>query len=871
MTPKLGKYHAQKPILGRSTYFFMIVVLVSIAFFTSCVPTKHVPPGKLLLQNDPTLKGARSIDTEGIIKTKANRRVLIPKLYLSLYNLGTSLQKDSSRIKKILTKGPERKKTVQGISKFLRENIGEPPVLVNKPALSEDSLNLLNAYASNGFFDTQIQYDIDTLRKGKKANVSFIVDEGKAFHVKRYFIDIHDPTLKTIYKRGYHKGAIKAGDRMSYARMATERVRIANQMRDNGYFTFSPRLINFEIDTTADQAFRNDSISRLELQAIELAQDSSKKWMDLVLQIDTPPTQYRIREIFIEITSSNDTSTRALLENQAYYTDKRRLRGPELSDEQREALQLNEAKLGSDKEVTFLVSPDLIGRMQFNFIPDRIFLKEGDLYSQDKARLSLNRLQELAMLQYAIINYEVIDSLGVIDATVDIRMSPQYQLKGGLEVYNNNFNGSNFSPVIGASFGVRNKNTFGRAELLDLSVSGDVGLYPINENQQGFFWQVDGKVDLTVPRFLLPFPKKWLPKSYRDLGAYRPNTTISLSVLNQQLQQFDQFETGFDISYAWFNQRRSQQERTQVRFRVDITDISIKDNDFAEQVATLPDAARRTFIPRFSSPLTATYTNSDYGSSRFRNTSFFQVNLETGGHIQKLLEGLVNTDDNPDDNFLVLTNGGRPLAFGQYVKASIEQKLQIPFNPQSSLVLRGFLGSSIPIGKTVVTPPESRFYSGGTSSMRGWLSRTLGPGTFPLEDIQDPDAAVNLSSLFALGGEYILELNAEYRQDVWEYIEFAAFTDIGNVWFNNGAGVSEALGDTEGLATLSQGNLVLGWDAGIGIRFDFDFLIIRLDMAQQLYAPDLARNPVKRGWVVRSLRDIGGNRLQFNLGIGYPF
>ncbi|MEZ4686820.1 MAG: BamA/TamA family outer membrane protein [Bacteroidia bacterium] len=75
------------------------------------------------------------------------------------------------------------------------------------------------------------------------------------------------------------------------------------------------------------------------------------------------------------------------------------------------------------------------------------------------------------------------------------------------------------------------------------------------------------------------------------------------------------------------------------------------------------------------------------------------------------------------------------------------------------------MGGSLPIAKTVVTPPESRFYSGGTSSMRGWLSRTLGPGTFPLEDIQDPNAAVNLSSLFALGGEYILEANAEFRQE----------------------------------------------------------------------------------------------------------
>ncbi|MEZ4686818.1 MAG: POTRA domain-containing protein [Bacteroidia bacterium] len=538
------------------------------------------------------MKGARSIEMEGIIQTKANRRVLIPKIYLSLYNVGTALQRDSSRIKEVLTKGPERRQVLEDVSRFLREGIGEPPALVNRDRLRQDSLNLLNAYASNGFFDTRVNYQIDTTGRGRKAIVNFRVEEGKAYYIKRYLLDIQDPTVNRLYKQSYQKGEIKPGERMSYARMSTERVRIANQMRDNGYFTFSPKLINFEVDTTGEKALANDSTARLEQFAEVEPNDSTKKWMDLIISIDTPPSQYRIREISVNISSPQSAS---------FVQKPDTLRGPKLSESQREALNLPESKLGSDRQITFLVSPDLIGRMQFNFIADRIYLKEGEYYSQSRARLSLNRLQELAMLQYAIINYDVIDSLGLIDVEVEMRLAPQYQLKGGFEAYNNNFNGSNFSPVLGASFGIRNKNTFGRAELLDISASGDVGLYPINENQQGFFWQVDGKVDLTVPRFLLPFPKSWLPRAYRNLGAYRPNTTMSLSVLNQQLQQFDQFETGFNISYAWFNRRLSQQERTQVRFRVDITDIAIKDEDFAEQVAALPDAAKN-LIPRFSSP-----------------------------------------------------------------------------------------------------------------------------------------------------------------------------------------------------------------------------------------------------------------------------
>jgi outer membrane protein insertion porin family len=468
MTPKLGKYQFQTLFPRGSSLFFMVIILAGLSFQSACVPSRHVPQGKLLLQKDPLVKGARSIEMEGVIKTKANRRVLIPKFYLALYNLGTSLQQDSSKLKKAITKGPERNKVIEDISRFLREGIGEAPVLVNKIKLQEDSLNLLNAYAANGFFNTHIEYKIDTLKK-RRANVNFEVEEGKAFYIKRYFLDIQDPTVNRLYKQFYARSSIKAGDRMSYAQMATERVRIANQMRDNGYFTFSPRLVNFEVDTTGKDALANDSTARLELLAKVPETDSSKKWMDLILRLDPPPGQYRIRTIYVDISSPRDAIAVQKPDT---------LRGPDLTEQQRELLNLPEKKLGSDKRMTFRVSPELINRMQFNFIADRIFLKEGELYSQDRARLSLNRLQELAMLQYAIINYEVIDSLGVMDVAVEMRLSPQYQLKAGFEAYNNNFNGSNFSPVLGASFGIRNKNTFGRAELLDISASGDVGFLP---------------------------------------------------------------------------------------------------------------------------------------------------------------------------------------------------------------------------------------------------------------------------------------------------------------------------------------------------------------------------------------------------------
>lgn len=148
--------------------------------------------------------------------------------------------------------------------------------------------------------------------------------------------------------------------------------------------------------------------------------------------------------------------------------------------------------------------------------------------------------------------------------------------------------------------------------------------------------------------------------------------------------------------------------------------------------------------------------------------------------------------------------------------------------------------------------------------MRGWRSNTLGPGTTSLKEILDLDSEDELQgiSLIAPGGEWIFELNAEYRFRAAGILELALFTDAGNVWFNRPRTGEPPLGEK---SVLNRENLKLGWDAGIGFRFDFSFLILRLDVAQQLYAPDL-----ENGWILGNANS-RERRPQLNLGINYPF
>jgi len=126
----------------------------------------------------------------------------------------------------------------------------------------------------------------------------------------------------------------------------------------------------------------------------------------------------------------------------------------------------------------------------------------------------------------------------------------------------------------------------------------------------------------------------------------------------------------------------------------------------------------------------------------------------------------------------------------------------------------------------------------------------LGPGSFHNDTISE-----NFGQL----GDLQLQVQAEFRFPIYSFLKGAFFLDIGNVWLLRD---SPALpGGTFHFDTfLSQ----LGMDIGLGIRFDFDFFIFRLDPAFPIRMPSLQGSK----WYFKDLRF---RDVIWNFGIGYPF
>jgi outer membrane protein assembly factor BamA len=200
------------------------------------------------------------------------------------------------------------------------------------------------------------------------------------------------------------------------------------------------------------------------------------------------------------------------------------------------------------------------------------------------------------------------------------------------------------------------------------------------------------------------------------------------------------------------------------------------------------------------------------------------------------------------------------IRYSQYAKIDGDFRYYLKTGPQSKLAARIFVGIGIPNGNSSELPFIKQYFAGGSNSIRAFLARSVGPGTYKLNK-------PNLNSFNPdQSGDIKLEVNIEYRKKLYRFIHGAVFIDAGNVWlYNHNANKPGAKFSKMFLKELAVGT-------GLGLRFDLSFLILRTDFAFPIRKPWLASGD---RWVFNQI-NFGSKQwlkenLIFNLAIGYPF
>ena len=164
-------------------------------------------------------------------------------------------------------------------------------------------------------------------------------------------------------------------------------------------------------------------------------------------------------------------------------------------------------------------------------------------------------------------------------------------------------------------------------------------------------------------------------------------------------------------------------------------------------------------------------------------------------------------------------------------------------------------------GNSVWLPNSELFYVGGANSIRALNVRGAGPGAVRSFGNHAADYILR-------NGSIKFVCNLEYRRQFFGNLYGAAFLDAGNVWTPPG----KDFGDDTLDKVYEAGNFKwrhffreLAVGTGLGIRYDLDFLIIRLDWGIALHMP----YETSKSGFYNIERFKNSHTLHF--AIGYPF
>ena len=467
-----------------------------------------------------------------------------------------------------------------------------------------------------------------------------------------------------------------------------------------------------------------------------------------------------------------------------------------------------------------------------------LLFNKGDLYNRTTHNLSLNRLITLGTFKFVKNEFKELDSVkNQLDAYYYLTPLPKkiIQIETLAKTNSANYSGGELN------INWSNRNTFKGAELLKIAAFAGMEVQVSGQNNGFNVYRAGGEASLVCPRFISPFKMS-------SGSAYAPNTKAMLSYEYQLRTKLYSLKTlSSSFGYLWKENERKEHSLNVVNIAYA---SSNNVSDLYKSQIVENSSLQKVIDKQFILGTTYSYTYTNTMVKNKKNNSYFKGSLDFSGNTSGLILG-ANDSDNPKSIL------GVP--FSQYTKVELEYRHYYNFNKETTLASRIILGGGIPYGNSNELPFIKQFFIGGTSSIRAFKARSIGPGSFNGNE-------TTTSFLADQSGDLKFEFSTELRAQLYKFVKGAVFVDAGNIWLlNESEEKPGAQFSTDFLKELAVG-------AGVGLRFDFNFLILRTDLAFPLRKPHLSEG---NRWVIDEInladRTWRKENLIFNLAIGYPF
>ncbi|WP_210151447.1 BamA/TamA family outer membrane protein [Chryseobacterium scophthalmum] len=760
----------------------------------SCSNTKFLKDGQMLytgaevkIENDSLSKKEKSelqSALEESLTPKPNSTFLglRPKLYA--YNT---------------TKEPKKEK---GIKYWLKYKFGEEPVLLGDVDREFNKDIIVNYSENKGYFNAKAKYD--TVSKNKKAQVIYILNPGARYLISNVNFPKDSTLINSEIQNLKEKTLLKAGNPFDLDVIKNERQRIDNELKDKGFYYFSPDNIIVQADSTVTKDPKVELIVKLKDNTPKLATEQFT--IDKVVVFPN----YNLRDA-----------------KKGKYN-----------------IPMNPDSLkGYEYNNIYVVDPDK--KFKPRIFDRALYFNQGDIYNRKDHNLSLNRLISLGVFKFVKNEFVVSDSLNhKFDAyyVLTPRELQSLRLEALGRTNSANYAGSELN------LNWTQRNFFRGAEQFKASVYGAFDVQMGGPADAENIFRAGTNVQLSIPRIVAPF-------RFNSSSAFVPRTNVKLGYEFQNrttLYSLNTFNASF--GYQWKENVRKEHE-------LNLIDISlIRPADVTEKFETKsqgnPYLQRITEKQLIFGP-TYSYTYSTTMLPR-KNTFYYKGMLDLAGNITGLVTG-ANAKEGKEKTIF-----GVP--FSQYAKIENDIRFYHKFNEKTSFASRFIAGAAIPYGNSEHIPFSRQFFVGGSNSIRAFRARTLGPGSY------DPRDENNNRAVFDQSGDVKLELNAEYRANLYKFLNVAAFVDAGNIWLINDDINDEGVNTRPGGKFSKDFLTEIAVGAGVGLRLDFSILVLRLDLAMPLRVPYYEKGD---RWTFDRI-NFGDSswrkdNLILNIAIGYPF
>lgn len=474
----------------------------------------------------------------------------------------------------------------------------------------------------------------------------------------------------------------------------------------------------------------------------------------------------------------------------------------------------------------FWVRPNVI--MQSNYIFPGAEYKISD---EEETKNHLFSLSVFSIVRIQFTESEYSDTSQYQYLDCQIRLSPVSMQSYSTEIEGTHSSGNGLA----VNLVYQHKSLFGNAENFSLKLRGALESIKSKNADIQIVHEYGAEASISLPKFLIPINRLNFVKKYN------PKTSLSVSYNFQQRVQYTRTVANASFGYNWKSGKFSGHSFRPIELT--LVDIPRKTPEYDSII-------KNTFLSHtfYAHLITSTLYSYTFNNQRKgHNFQYFRCNVESAGNLLNTYNKLAKTAANDSSNYELFG-----IEYSQYIKTNIDYHYFHYISNRNSIVYRVFAGIAFPLGNSNAVPFEKQYFAGGANSIRGWQVYRLGPGSSKSFAASYPDRT----------GDIKLESNVEYRFKMFWVLEGALFIDAGNIWT-----LSKIGNQKEGQFAWDKFYKDIAIGSGVGMRFDFGFVLFRVDLGMKVRNPALDNNAK---WFYNRGKPQNSD-FALSIAINYPF